>query len=203
MECPRLRGDEAAQRLNDGAVLLLGTDTVLGLHCRADHPDAVNRIAMLKNTTTGQPFLLLAGSMAQVQAMTASLTQEQLAACDRCWPGPFSLILPAGSGVPVRLSGADRTVALRIPAVRDLRTLVSRSGGVLVSTSANLTGQDTSGDIEAACGIFAGGIDGYWLPEPPQGVISQGGRSAASALVDLTVSPPVVRRQGPLPFPKA
>ena len=90
-----LTSEDAVGILETGGVLLMGTDTLPGFHCRADRAEAVDRILELKGREPGKSLLVLAGSAAQAELVTGALDQLQFDYCNRCWPGPFSLILPA------------------------------------------------------------------------------------------------------------
>ena len=57
------------------------------------------------------------------------------------WPGPYTWLLPARSGVSQWLRGDHETLAVRITAHPLARALCRISGTALVSTSANRTGQ--------------------------------------------------------------
>lgn len=187
---------DTVSRLREGGVLLLATDTLPGLHCRADDPAAVARLNRLKGRPATKPLLVLAGSLAQALAVTTGLDDDQLAVCRRCWPGPFSLILPAALGLRGPVTGGGNTIAVRVPALTELRDLILAVGVPLVSSSANLAGQEPARDLTAVAGDLVAGIDGVWGR-----AVAQAPGLLPSALVDLTVTPPVVLRRGPVDFP--
>lgn len=194
-----LEGQAAAAILRAGGVLLLETDTLPGLHARADREDATARIAALKGHPAGRPLLVLAAGWEDAARLTLTLDRPQEEFCRRCWPGPFSLILPARPGLP-RVVAPQGTVAIRVPAPAALRDLIRAAGFPLVSTSANLTGRPPCRDLAAARTAFGALVDGAWgwsrAPGDPAAVAG-----VPSALIDVTCWPPVVRRSGPLPPP--
>lgn len=194
---PRLAtSEEAAGILDSGGVLVLGTDTLPGLHARADDPEAVARIFALKGRPPQQALLLLASSAEQAALVSGPWDAGQRACCRACWPGPFSLILPARPVLPRIVTAGGDTVAVRVPRPDPLRDLVARVGYPVVSTSANLTGQPPATDAEAAAAIFGAGIDGWWdFPRP------EGAAGSASALVDCLARPPAILREGPERWP--
>ncbi|MCB1184416.1 L-threonylcarbamoyladenylate synthase [bacterium] len=193
MTPPVLATADAARRLGAGGVLLLTTDTLPGLHARVDAPDAVARIIAAKGRPDGKPLLVLAASVDQARTVTAAWTPAQSAACARCWPGPFSLVLPARADLDPRITAGGGTVAVRVPARDDLRALLAAVGVPLVSTSANRAGEPPAVDMVAAVRAVGSHVDGTWAG-------TAGGGGQASAVVDLTVAPFRVLREGPEPF---
>ena len=189
----------AAAALAAGGVLILPTDTVCGLHARADRPSAVARLTELKGRAAGQPLLVLAASLDQARELCLPLTDLQAAHCASAWPGPFTFILPAGPGSPPAVCDTERrTVAIRVPARQDLRQLIERAGAPLASTSANRRGSPPLADLALAVAVFGSLTDGWWAGEDPAGTAGQ-----PSALIDLTCDPPAVLRPGPRPLPPA
>ncbi len=190
---------EAARLLAGGGVVLLPTDTLPGLHCRADAAAAVARLQALKGRDPARPLLLLCADAEQALGLAAPLAAAALAYARRCWPGPFTLVLPRGAAAPEAACGAELTVACRVPASPELRALVLAAGGPLASTSANRTGEPPCPTLEEAAGLLGERVDAVlvdWLPEaatPP----------GPSALLDLSVWPPRLLRRGPCPPPPA
>ncbi len=188
-----------ARALAEGKILILPTDTLPGIHCRADDQETVLRIAQLKGRDDCKPLLILAGSLAQAKLACEDWTFEQNRICNACWPGPFSLILPAGPLLAKRVVSAQGTVAIRVPAISRLRDLILEVGAPLVSTSANFQGERPLENLTRAAEHFGSLVDGIWAP--PAGAFPQAIQPTASALVDLSGQRPMVLREGPKGFP--
>ena len=191
MTAPQLNCTDAARILDAGGVLLLRTDTLPGLHARADRPEAVARITALKGRGEDKALLLLASSAAAVRRVAVLEPRQQIYA-DRCWPGPFSLILPAVPGLPVAVTAGGGTVAVRVPRAPLLQELLERVGVPLVSTSANRSGESPATDLAGALAIFGDEVDGAC--DPGHDMVEP---AVPSALVDLTAWPPRILREGP------
>jgi L-threonylcarbamoyladenylate synthase len=192
----RLAVAEAGARLAGGGVLLLATDTLPGLHCRADRADALDRLLALKGRPPERPLLLLCASLAEALALGEAPTTAAKSLAARCWPGPFTLVLPRGEAVPARVSAGLGTVALRVPGLAELRQIVGLAGFPLVSTSANRSGEEPSRTLAEAAARFADAVDGIW--GPAAGDVATG---SPSTLADLTTWPPRVLREGARPLP--
>lgn len=175
--------DSIAAALDSGGVVLLPTDTIYGLHAKADDAAAVAKIAEMKGREGEKPFVVLAASLEQVEAMGAVLNDDVRPLLAAVWPAPVTAILPLRA--PIAASRGASTVAVRVPALDWLRELLVRTGP-LVSTSANRSGEspirvpsDLARPLQSqlAAIVDAGPLMGE-----------------ASAIVDFTGNPPRVVR---------
>lgn len=188
----------AAAALARGAVVLLPTDTIPGFHARVDDPRALAQLAALKGREADKPFIVLAASREQAASVVAPLDARTEAFVARCWPGPFSLVLPARAGVSAALTAGSGRVAVRVPDLAWLRELAHAAGGPLASTSANFAGEPPATTFAEAVARFGALVAAFGGPDPE----SATGAGAASALVDLSAWPPRVLREGPRPLPE-
>ena len=187
-----LKTEQALSALSEGAVLLMATDTLPGLHARLDRPEALSRLSTLKQRPADKPLLVLAPDLEVARTLTATLTPAMESQLARWWPGPFTVILPAGTDLPSAVVSPRGTVAVRVPDHELLRGLLAGSGP-LASTSANPAGQEPATDMVAACAMFPS-LQAWAGSGCP-------GAFQASALVDLTGARPRILRQGPRPLP--
>lgn len=193
--------EETVAALAEGKVLLMDTDTLPGLHCRADRPDSVARIARLKGRTEQKPFLVLAASLEQALLLANPRHEEQRQLLQVCWPGPFSVILPALGAVSTGLTGGTDSIAVRVPARGQLCKLIRDAGYPLVSTSVNRENEPPSQTLDEAIERFGDQVDGLcrWTEgdseEPRERPLEP------SAVVDAREHPAKVLREGPLPLP--
>lgn len=202
MNAPGLLDDAgaAAAALAGGAVVLMPTDTVVGLHARVDHLPALALIAELKGRDAGRPLVVLAGSRAQAALVAMPVSSRQEALLARCWPGPFSMLLPARPDLAAAVTGGTGRVAVRVPGLAWLRELVLAAGAPLASTSANLSGESAAPDFAAALARFGARVRAYAGPADTAATRSPAA-AVASAVVDLATWPPRVLREGPRPLP--
>jgi len=168
---------EIAAALGGGAVLLLPTDTIYGLHAVASNRSAVARIAAMKGRDGAKPFLILAGSVAQLEGMGCVVPPI----LNDLWPAPLTAVLRQG----------QTTVAARVPAVGWLRKL-AETAGPLVSTSANRSGEPPVREPSALA---------HELQEALDGLLDAGRRDGEpSAIVDFTGTEPRLIRAGDVLF---
>ncbi|MGZ5433642.1 MAG: L-threonylcarbamoyladenylate synthase [Thermoanaerobaculia bacterium] len=167
---------EIADALTSGAVVLMPTDTIYGLHAVEANPEAVARIGEMKGRDENKPFIVLASSVSQFPDLGITARPEIVNALDSIWPAPLTAIVPRGRS----------TVAVRIPALEWLRALIERTGP-LISTSANRSGEPAvdrpaalARDLQNRLAIVDGGVR---TGEP-------------SAILDLTAPEPRFIREG-------
>lgn len=180
-----LQLNEIAKILSNGAVVLMPTDTIYGLHALATNEDAVARVADIKGREETKPFIVLASSIEQLAPLGIIAERETLDALASIWPAPLTAILPLRE--PIAASRGAWTLAVRIPALEWLRELVARTGP-LVSTSANRSGERAISDPNFLARD---------LQERLDAIIDGGVRNGEpSAILDLTSGEPHFLREG-------
>jgi L-threonylcarbamoyladenylate synthase len=108
----------------------------------------------------------------------------------RFWPGALSIILPAEQIVPPILA-PERTLAVRSPKHMICQQLLTMSSGMLVGTSANLSGSPAATSAEQIVKQVIERVD----------LVIDGGRSPigmSSTVVDLTKTRLEILRDGPV-----
>lgn len=133
--------EAALETLEGGGLLLYPSDTVYGIMCRAGRKDSADRLARLKGYPGPRPFITLLPDTERALAL-ADADADALKLAGESWPGPVTLVLPAGPAVPPWMKAADGTVALRVPADPLSRAILTRAGCPMSSTSANMTGEE-------------------------------------------------------------
>ena len=195
---------EALTLLEQGAVIAAPTDTVYGIMCRYDNPDAIAALFAIKQRPPDKAIPVLIGDRSQL----ALLVQQPIApAADlligRFWPGPLTLVLPAHASLLPALTAGQATVGVRMPAHAALCALIRRSGP-LAATSANLSGAEETHTAAQVARQLAGA---HWpqlpliLQDADEDIEDRADKhypSPASSIVDLSGSIPYILRAGPI-----
>jgi L-threonylcarbamoyladenylate synthase len=92
--------DIAVKKLQEGKLIAYPTDTLYGLGCDAFNVKAVELIFEVKQRPMGMPIPLIIGTRDQIHLVTEDVTDMINALMDAFWPGPLTLIVPAGPKVP-------------------------------------------------------------------------------------------------------
>ncbi len=179
--------EAALAALRRGEVIAVATDTVYGLACDPAIASAVDRVFAIKRRPADLELTLLAGETGDLDELVR-WTPSALRLAEEFWPGALSLVLPIGvRRLAIPRQGA--TLSVRIPDHPTLRGLLRRSGP-LASTSANRHGEAAMTGVAALRSEFGDEIGAVLLGGRPRG--------SASTIIDCSVTPPRVLRDGPI-----
>jgi tRNA threonylcarbamoyl adenosine modification protein (Sua5/YciO/YrdC/YwlC family) len=165
--------------LHSGQVVALPTDTFYGLAVDPVNLHAVDRIYEIKSRARHKPLSLLIDEVAQAYELARQLDTAFDRLAEKFWPGPLTIIVKAGSKLPLRVTANTGNVALRIPEAAIPRAVVAKLGLPITATSANLFGLPEC--------TYANGVRDQLGNKIP--LIVDGGptaRSTATTIVDLS-----------------
>ncbi|MGD0830485.1 MAG: L-threonylcarbamoyladenylate synthase [Terracidiphilus sp.] len=126
--------------LQKGDVVAVPTDTFYGLAVDPVNLFAVEQIYQIKTRQKHKPLSLLIASVAQAYELVRETEPLIDKLAERFWPGPLTIIVKAGSKLPLRSTANTGNVALRVPDAAIPRAVVERLGLPITATSANLQG---------------------------------------------------------------
>ncbi len=147
---------ELLRALQAGAVGVLPSDTVYGLVALATNEQAVARLYALKHREH-KPGTLIAASAGQLK--TLGLDATHVSAVEAYWPGPLSIVIPAGAELSY-LHQDIGSLAARVPADEKLHALLLQTGP-LITSSANQPGQPPATNLQEAQAYFGDKVDFY------------------------------------------
>ena len=147
------------EKLREGGIGVLTTDTLYGLVGLALKEDVVERIYKLKNRQPDKPLIILIADRKDLGLFGVAPDEKTQKYLDSVWPGPVSVILPA-PGAPAHLLRGGETLAFRLPNKPDLIKIL-KEVGPLVAPSANPEGLPPATNIAEAKKYFGDRIDFY------------------------------------------
>jgi L-threonylcarbamoyladenylate synthase len=134
---------EAAAVLRAGGVVVFPTETAYGLAADPRNAEAVREIFRIKGRSPEKSLPFVAASVAVVRKnFVIDPISAKLAR--RHWPGPITLVLSFKRRNRIAAATHEKTGAVRVPASAWARALACEAGGVVTSTSANLSGDATA-----------------------------------------------------------
>ena len=141
---PRLIKQVAAT-LENGGVVAYPTDTTYGIGCSIFSKKGLERIYQMKQRDRRKPFSFICSDLAEVSRF-ARLTNHAFKIMKRCLPGPYTFVLEASREVPDLLTTKQKTVGIRMPDNPICMAIVRELGAPIVTTSANLSGEEPIGN---------------------------------------------------------
>ena len=180
---------EAADVLRRGGLVAFPTETFYGLGAAALDAVAVRRVFEVKGRPSSMPLLVLVDSAARLRHVAIDVPERARTLMDRHWPGALTLVFRAAPQLPAELTAGTGTVGVRVPNHRVARALVSQLGLPVTAPSANPTGGDPPTTADGVLAYFRDVLDLVLDGGPTPG-------GAPSTVVDVTVDPPRVLRQG-------
>ncbi len=167
--------DKYVACLQEGGVLAYPTEAVFGLGCDPDNEAAVNELLRLKARDPAKGLILVAANYSQVLKYIRDndIPIDRRFAIFSKWPGPVTWVLPARADAPAWLTGGRDTLAVRVSDHPVVKALCDAFGKPLVSTSANLSGQEparTGAEVTAQFGhqlpVVPGQVGSLGQPTP-------------------------------------
>jgi L-threonylcarbamoyladenylate synthase len=187
----RIALERAVELISAGRVVAFPTDTVYGLAADPFNLAAVVEIFQVKGRSVSHALPLLVNSVDQAIDLTSEPPKIFFDLAKKYWPGPLTLVVPASSLVPLKVTGNTGNVGLRWPRAPIAVGLISAAARPLTGTSANITDHRTCRTADEVNEQL-----GSRIP-----LILDGGSTGdcvSSTVVDLTTAPPRVIRPGPI-----
>lgn len=106
--------ERAVHELRASGVVVMPTETVYGLACRATDPAAVAKVFVAKGRPAENPLIVHVATPEMAEEV-AFVDERARALMEAFWPGPLTLVLPRKEGVPDAVAAGLPTVAVRRP----------------------------------------------------------------------------------------
>ena len=179
--------ERAIRILKNGGIVILPADTVFIPACRIDKPGAIKRLYKIKKRPQNQPTLVLVNSISMAKKYV-KITKVAKQLINKFWPAALTVILPAKNNVPKEIQGKGGSLGVRYPNYSFILKIIKLVGVPILAPSANFKGKPTPKKFEDLDKNFIKLVD-YVL----KGKCKIG---MESTIIDVTVDPPKVLRQG-------
>jgi L-threonylcarbamoyladenylate synthase len=125
------------ERLIQGDLIGLPTETVYGLAANVFNSNAVSAIFETKNRPTSNPLIVHVASLSHARALVNHFPEKAEQLAQVFWPGPLTLILPKNKSVSQLVTANQPNVAIRVPNHPTTLSLLNQLDFPLVAPSAN------------------------------------------------------------------
>lgn len=190
--CPsREAVERVVEVLASGGVAVIPTDTVYGLAADPFREDALDRVFRVKERRRDSPVPLLAGESHHVLEI-ADVDDRFWRLARAFWPGPLTIVLNPLPDAP-RAFREWGQVGVRLPNCPLCREVARRLRGLIVGTSANISGRESPRTAQEAMFQLGERVPLYVDTGPTL-------YARASTVVDIRGERPRLVREGPIPF---
>jgi L-threonylcarbamoyladenylate synthase len=181
--------DRAISVLKDGGLVALPTDTVYGIAADVWNGEAVSKLYEVKRRSELKSIPVLLHGEAAIREVAEDSSDSVYALAAEFWPGPLTIVVNRRRELPSEVS-TTTTVGIRAPN-HEFALALLKIYGPLATTSANPSGQPSATTADQVIETIGGKIN----------LIIDGGETAGgtpSTVVDITLKPPALLREGPI-----
>ncbi|MFA5144622.1 MAG: L-threonylcarbamoyladenylate synthase [Candidatus Omnitrophota bacterium] len=177
---------EAADALKDGRLVIIPTETVYGIAADMSNNKALGRLYKIKKRPENKPFSLHVDKKERIEEFASAIPASAYRLIDKFWPGPLTLILKSKNSGGASGIG---TIGLRMPDNKVALEIIAQAGVPIICPSANISGKPAPVNFSEAIKDLNGLVEL---------AIDAGSARLGieSSIVDLTVLPPEVLREG-------
>ena len=150
--------DKCIEVLRAGGLILYPTDTIWGIGCDATNEEAVAKVYALKQSEDKHSMLCLcrdADMIVRYVNRAPGIAFEVMELSDK----PLTAILPGATGVAKSLIPETGTLGVRIPQHDFCQALLRKFGKPIVSTSANISGEEAAKRLKDVDERMINGVD--------------------------------------------
>ena len=184
--------EKAAVLLKAGKLVAFPTDTVYGIGADVFNEEAVRRIFVVKRRDHDRPLQVLIARRSDLQTITKDPSEVLERLASEFWPGPLTLVMLAREDFPRQVRCGSDTIGVRMPASAIALKLIETFGAPVAATSANISGFPDPVNAGEVMEYLGGKVH----------LVLDGGSTPSnvpSTVLDISVRPPVILRQGKLP----
>jgi len=175
--------------MREGGVIAYPTETFYGLGADIRNERALEKLYAIKGRGFDKPISIIIGSREDLARFTQEITPAAAVIMDRFWPGGVTLLFQAAHGLSERLTARTGKIGIRLSSNLVATLLAQNLSGAITATSANRSGRGECISVQEVIAAMGESVD----------AVIDGGRTAGGAgstIVDTTVDPPVVIREG-------
>lgn len=134
--------------IDSGGLVIAPTDTIYGIMGDATNEEAIKKVYDVKKRQHNKPLILLMDSIEMVEKYTGETSSIEKTIMNKFWPGLVTIILKKNDSVNELVTAGMDTVGIRIPDNEDLLKIIRKLDRPIISTSANVAGEDVITNLD-------------------------------------------------------
>lgn len=182
--------EKVVATLKRGGLVIYPTDTVYGLGCDMSNIKALERLAKLKGVKLEKAnFSFICQDLSNLSDYVKQIDNATFKILKRALPGAYTFILPGSKSLPNPFK-KRKTVGIRVPDNSIIQSILNTLGNPIVSTSI----RDDDDILEYTTDPEL--IKEKWDNTVDLVIDGGYGDNEASTVIDLSVDPPEIVREG-------
>ena len=188
----KINYDEIGSELKKGKLIIYPTDTVYGIGGVITNENTIKNIYKAKDRSFSSPLIALVSNANKIEEI-AFINQKNKEKIEKLikkfWPGGLTIILESKNIVPPIMISNGKTVGVRMPNHETALKIIESAGGILPTTSANISGEVTPRSYEELDNEFKKRVD----------IVIDGGKcpiGTASTIIDMSNENIKILREG-------
>ena len=129
--------DYAVNKLKDGGIVGIPTETVYGLGCNALNESSVKKIFKLKSRPKNDPIICHTNSVEKIRKYVDHFPKNAEILARKFWPGPLTILLRKNKLIPDIITSKSEYVGFRIPNNKITLSVLGKLDFPLAAPSAN------------------------------------------------------------------
>jgi L-threonylcarbamoyladenylate synthase len=180
-----------AKKVKSGELIVYPTDTVYGVGAIIEKEEALKNIYRAKERTFSSPLIALVSDESIVEKIAyIDRNRENIHKLMKFfWPGALTMILPKKENVPSVMVSGGESIGVRMPNHPLALDIIKACGGILATTSANISGKPSPKKFSDVSEEFKKRVD----------ILVDGGAcdlGIESTIIDMREKPVILRNGG-------
>ena len=154
--------NDIVEILKKGGVAIFPTDTVYGIGA-FPNKESLRRLYKMKKRDFSKKIIALIDNPDKLKVLTSE-TEENIdrikKVIEEYWPGELTIIFKANEMFTKKFDDGLKTVGIRIPQNKTAIEIIKNTGGIVLTTSANISGEKSVTDIKDISEVLLEEVDG-------------------------------------------
>lgn len=188
-ESNNLNYEEISNMISNGSLIIYPTDTVYGLGSSIENKEALDKIYTVKNRDKKFPLIALLSDKKYVEkiALINEINREKIKKLmENFWPGGLTIILDKKSIIPSNMVSNGNSIGVRIPNHKISIKIIESCGGILATTSANISGEPSPRSYNELSENIKSKVE---IVVDDDGVL----KGVESTIIDMRTTPKILR----------
>lgn len=140
---------KVASVIKNGGVVITPSEGVYGISCALNCEDAINRIISVKQRDIRKGLIVVDKDLSYLRQYIdkGSLSRKHQTLLEKYWPGPHTFVLKMNEDFHSVALRENHSLAVRISNFSVFQKLCKYVGKPIISTSANISGNAATSDI--------------------------------------------------------